>query len=160
MRVTIAAVGRLKDGPERELFARYAKRFDDAGRALALGPLQLTELPESRAAKPDLRKSDEAARLLKAAAGAEAIVTLDPRGKAMTSESFAKWIAARRDGGAKTLAFLVGGPDGHDPTALEAATLTLSLGTLTLPHGLARVVLAEQLYRAATIIAGHPYHRE
>ena len=115
MRLTIAAVGRLKDGPERELYARYAKRFDDAGRALALGPLQLAELPESRAAKADLRKADEAARLLKAAAGADAVVALDARGKAMTSEALAKWIAARRDGGAKTLAFLVGGPDGHGP---------------------------------------------
>jgi 23S rRNA (pseudouridine1915-N3)-methyltransferase len=160
VRLTIAAVGRLKDGPERELFARYAKRFDDAGRALALGPLRLAELPEGRAAKPDLRKADEAARLLKAAADAEAVVALDAKGKAMTSEAFAKWIAARRDAGTKMLAFLVGGPDGHGPAALEAATLTLSLGTLTLPHGLARVVLAEQLYRAATIIAGHPYHRE
>ncbi len=160
MRLTIAAVGRLKDGPERELYARYAKRFDDVGRALALGPVQLAELPESRAAKADLRKADEAARLLKAAAGAEAVVALDARGKAMTSEALAKWIAARRDGGTKMLAFLVGGPDGHGAAALEAATLTLSLGSLTLPHGLARVVLAEQLYRAATIIAGHPYHRE
>lgn len=160
MRLSIAAVGRLKDGPERELLARYLKRFDDAGRALALGPVKVVELPESRAAKPDLRKSDEAARLLKAAADTESIVALDVLGKSMTSEAFAKWIAARRDGGTKTLTFLVGGPDGHGPAALDAATLKLSLGALTLPHGLARVVLAEQLYRAATIIAGHPYHRE
>lgn len=160
MRLTIAAVGRLKDGPERELYARYAKRLDDVGRALALGPLHLAELPESRATKPEMRKADEAARLLKAAAGAEAIVALDVLGKSMTSEAFAKWIAARRDGGTKAAAFLVGGPDGHGADALEAATLKLSLGALTLPHGLARVVLAEQLYRAATIIAGHPYHRE
>jgi 23S rRNA (pseudouridine1915-N3)-methyltransferase len=160
VRLSIAAVGRLKDGPERELLARYLKRFDDAGRSLALGPINVVELPESRAAKPDLRKADEAARLLKAAADAEAIVALDVAGKSMTSEAFAKWIAARRDGGARTLAFLVGGPDGHGPEALAAATLKLSLGSLTLPHGLARIVLAEQLYRAATILAGHPYHRE
>jgi len=86
-------------------------------------------------------------------------VALDEHGRSLSSEAFAQWIAERRDGGAKTLAFLIGGPDGHSTEALKPATLKLSLGTMTLPHGLARVVLAEQLYRAATILAGHPYHR-
>jgi 23S rRNA (pseudouridine1915-N3)-methyltransferase len=97
--------------------------------------------------------------LLKAASGAEATVALDGGGRALSSEAFARWLAERRDGGMKTLAILIGGPDGHGAAALEGAALRLSLGAMTLPHGLARIVLAEQLYRAATILAGHPYHR-
>ena len=158
MRLIVAAVGRLKE-PERELFDRYAKRCDAAGRGLGLGPLTLSEIGESRAATSDLRKADEAERLLKAASAAEVKIALDEKGRALSSQAFARWIAARRDGGTRTLAFLVGGPDGHGAAALEAATLKLSLGAMTLPHGLARIVLAEQLYRAAAILAGHPYHR-
>ena len=158
MRVELVAVGRLKDGAERDLYERYAARFDQAGKRLALGPLHLAEIAESRAQTAGERKSAEAQSLLKAAARADAVVALDGGGKA-TSEAFAAWLAAQRDSGAGTVAFLIGGPDGHGPAALAAATLKLSLGPMTLPHGLARIVLAEQLYRAATILAGHPYHR-
>ncbi len=158
MRLIVAAVGRLKDA-ERELFDRYAKRFDASGRSLGLGPLQLSEINESRAATADLRKDDEAQRLLKAASAAEVKVALDEGGRTVSSAAFARWLAEQRDGGAKAMAFLVGGPDGHGTAALDAAALKLSLGAMTLPHGLARIVLAEQLYRAATILSGHPYHR-
>lgn len=159
MHVVLAAVGRLKDGGERDLYARYAERFDAAGRSLALGPLKLVELPESRASSVDLRKADEAERLLKACSAAEARIVLDEHGKQLASEPFAAWLRQRRDGGAKSLAILIGGPDGHGAATLEAATLRLSLGAMTLPHGLARVLIAEQLYRATTILSGHPYHR-
>jgi 23S rRNA (pseudouridine1915-N3)-methyltransferase len=158
MRLIVAAVGRLKDA-ERELCERYSKRFDAAGRSLGLGPLAITELSESRAASADARKADEAARLLKAAGAADVRVVLDEGGKALSSEAFAKWIAQRRDAGGKGLAFLIGGPDGHGAAALDGAALKLSLGAMTLPHGMARAVLIEQLYRAATILSGHPYHR-
>jgi len=158
MRLIVAAVGRLKDA-ERELYDRYAKRCDAAGRGLGLGPLALSEIGESRAATPKVRKSEEAARLLKAARTADVKVALDAEGRTLSSDQFARWIAERRDNGAKALAFLIGGADGHGPEAFNAATLKLSLGPLTLPHGLARIVLVEQLYRAATILAGHPYHR-
>jgi 23S rRNA (pseudouridine1915-N3)-methyltransferase len=158
MRVIVAAVGRLKDA-ERELCERYTKRFDAAGRALGLGPLTISELSESRAAGAEARKADEAARLVKAAGTADVRVVLDEGGRALSSEAFARWIAQRRDGGAKGMAFLIGGPDGHGRASLEGAALKLSLGAMTLPHGLARAVLIEQLYRAATILSGHPYHR-
>jgi len=158
MRLIVAAVGRLKDA-ERELFDRYAKRFDASGRSLGLGPVQLSQVAESRAASPELRKAEEAERLLKAASAAEVRVALDEGGRALSSEAFTWWLAERRDGGAKAMAFLIGGPDGHGAGALDAATLKLSLGPMTLPHGIARIILAEQLYRAATILAGHPYHR-
>ncbi len=159
MRLLLAAVGRLKDGAEREMFDRYAARIDGAGRPLAIGPLQVIEIAESRAAQAPARAAEEAARLLKVAAAADTKVVLDAAGKGMSSEAFAKYLAARRDGGARSLAFLIGGPDGHGPDALAGADLKLSLGPMTLPHQLVRIVLAEQLYRAATILAGHPYHR-
>ncbi|MCZ7595715.1 MAG: 23S rRNA (pseudouridine(1915)-N(3))-methyltransferase RlmH [Hyphomicrobium sp.] len=158
MRLIVAAVGRLKDA-ERELCERYQKRFDASGRSLGLGPLDISELSESRAETAAARKADEAARLLKATAAAGARVVLDEGGKALSSDAFARWIAQTRDSGCKGLAFLIGGPDGHGPTAVQGAALKLSLGAMTLPHGLARAVLIEQLYRAATILAGHPYHR-
>lgn len=159
MRLTIAAIGRLKERGEPELLARYRDRIDASGRALALGPLTITELAEARQNDTRQRRDDEATRLLQAAARADRRVVLDEHGKAITSEAFARWLAAERDGGAREVAFLIGGPDGHGAAAISAATLKLSLGPMTLPHGLARVLLVEQLYRALTIISGHPYHR-
>jgi 23S rRNA (pseudouridine1915-N3)-methyltransferase len=153
MRLSIIAVGRLKDGPERDLYLKYAKRIDEAGRGVALGPLTLSELPEARQASATQRRSDEAARIVAGAGAAEFAVALE------AGEAFARFLAARRDEGLRTMAFLIGGPDGHGDQARRHARLTLSLGPMTLPHGLARIVLAEQLYRAATILAGHPYHR-
>lgn len=159
MRVSIIAVGRLKDGPERELFLKYTKRIDEAGRRIALGPVALVEIPEARQADAGPRRADEAARLLARAADAELKIVLDERGKTMSSEAFARWLESRRDAGLRSAAFLIGGADGHGEAALDAATLKLSLGAMTLPHGLARIVLAEQIYRAATLLSGHPYHR-
>jgi 23S rRNA (pseudouridine1915-N3)-methyltransferase len=159
MRIVIAAIGKLKDAEERGIVERYGKRFDGAGRGIGLGPLDVRELIESRAANASERKHDEASRLIKEIGAGSFIVALDPAGRSFSSEAFAALIGEKRDGGAKTCAFLIGGPDGHGDAALKAAGLRLSLGALTLPHGLARVVLAEQLYRAATILSGHPNHR-
>jgi len=158
MRILVAAIGRLK-AEEKALFERYADRLNQAGRGVALGPLALHEIAESRAANAGLRMAEEAERLLKLASVADVRVALDERGKSLTSDTFAAELRRHRDGGARTLAFLIGGADGHGEAIRAAAQLTLSLGPMTLPHGLARVVLAEQLYRASTILAGHPYHR-
>ena len=155
----LAAIGRLKDGGERELYDRYAKRFDGSGRAVSLGPLNLIEYPESRGASAAVRKADEGERLLKAASGAGQVIALDEHGQSVTSTAFASLLAKWRDGGKSDVAFLIGGPDGLSPAVLSSATLKLTLSPMTLPHGLARVVLAEQLYRATTILSGHPYHR-
>ncbi len=161
MRLVIAAVGRLKDGPERDLLDRYVKRVGQAGRALGLNSIDLFEIPEGRSSSTaQLRQVDEAARLLKQVSNAEVLVALDEGGRAMTSRTFAELIAKQRDRGAHSLAFLIGGPDGHGDAITAKADFTLSLGPMTLPHGLARIVLAEQLYRATTILAGHPYHRD
>ena len=159
MRLLIAAVGKLKDDEERGICERYTKRLAVTGKAAGFGRLDVIELNESRAETADARKSDEALRLLKAAGSATLKIALDVEGRAYASEVFAKLLGKHADAGVKTCAFLIGGPDGHGGDALKAADFKLSLGSLTLPHGLARVVLIEQLYRAATILSGHPYHR-
>lgn len=159
MRILIAAVGKLKDAEERGMCERYAKRLSLTGKPVGFGPLDVIELNESRSDGVDARKADEAQRLLKAAASASLKIALDAEGRHFSSDAFARMLGRHADSGVKTCAFLIGGPDGHGQDVLTGADLKLSLGPLTLPHGLARVVLIEQLYRAATILAGHPYHR-
>ena len=159
MRLAIAAIGKLKDKGEIELVQRFTKRIDGSGRALALGPLALLEFSESRASDTQSRKDDEARRLLAAVINADRRVVLDERGKLLSSAQFAATIASARDAGTRELTFLICGPDGHVEAARQSADLLLSLGPMTLPHALARAVLAEQIYRAITIIGGHPYHR-
>jgi 23S rRNA (pseudouridine1915-N3)-methyltransferase len=159
MRIIIAAVGKLKDAEERGMCERYVKRLTVSGKSVGLAPLEIVELNESRAEAASARKSDEAQRLLKAASGATVRIALDAAGRQFSSDDFAKLLGRHTDGGAKACAFLIGGPDGHGREVLDIADLKLSLGQLTLPHGLARVVLIEQIYRATTILSGHPYHR-
>jgi len=159
MRLLIAAVGKLKQGPERELYAHYLARAEALGRSLSLTPLMGLELPESKAASAEARCAAEADALLAKVPPAHTLISLDPAGKMLSSETFAAALAKYRDGGASGLAFLIGGADGLGLAARNKADLLLSLGPMTLPHGLARIVLAEQLYRAMTILAGHPYHR-
>ncbi len=159
MHLTIGAVGKLKAGPERDLYQRYAERVTPAGRSLNLGPLKCIEISESRKGSAKERRAEEAANLLAKIPTAAHIIALDENGDALTSEQFARLLAKQRDAGASGLAFIIGGPDGHGPQIREKAERIFSLGAVTLPHGLARVVLAEQLYRAMTILAGHPYHR-
>ena len=160
MRVSIAAVGRLKDGPDRELLDRYIKRLTQSGRAQSLAPIEVHEIPEGRGDTAALRQADEASRLLKQVSGVEFLIALDETGRSHTSRTFAELLGKLRDQGTQSIAFLIGGPDGHGDELRRAAAIKLSLGSMTLPHGLARIVLAEQLYRTTTILAGHPYHRD
>ena len=159
MRLIIAAVGRLKDGPERALFDKYRGRFDPLAKKLGLAPMTWHEFGESRASEVAKRREDEGAALLKAVRDADAVIVLDERGKHLTSQDFAQTLARLRDAGSKAAGIIIGGPDGVSQAVRDAARLQLALGAMTLPHALARVVLAEQLYRAATILSGHPYHR-
>jgi 23S rRNA (pseudouridine1915-N3)-methyltransferase len=159
VRLAIVCVGKLKEDAERAIVARYLERFAQIGPGLGLSAAAVTELMESRAASAGARKSAEASELRRRWAEGARLVALDERGKSMTSEDFAETLRRWQDDGARDAAFLIGGPDGLDPALVRDADLALSLGRLTMPHGLARAVLAEQLYRAATILARHPYHR-
>jgi 23S rRNA (pseudouridine1915-N3)-methyltransferase len=158
VKLAVISVGRLKDGPERDLVDRYRERVEALGRSHGLSPLQLVEIAESRARRDDERRAEEGAALLDKAASS-VVVAFDERGRSLTSEMFAQRIAGWRDAGRDRLACLIGGPDGLDPRVRDAADLVLAFGTLTLPHQLVRVLVVEQLYRALTIVAGHPYHR-
>ena len=160
MRISIIAVGRLKPGPERDLCDRYQGRLTALGRSMGLGPLTVAELAESRAAQSTARRDQEAREIIARQDDKSDLILLDERGKTSTSAQFAKWLGDRRDAGTSGLCFAIGGADGHGQSARDAAASTFALGAMTLPHGLARIVLMEQLYRAATILAGHPYHRE
>jgi 23S rRNA (pseudouridine1915-N3)-methyltransferase len=158
MKISLFAVGRMKSGPEKELADRYVERFSKSGPALGLEFAGLTEVPESRAQSAPERKREEGERLRQHIAGG-ALILLDERGKNLTSEDFANRIAAFRDGGRRSLVIAIGGPDGHDPSLRDSADLVLSFGAQTWPHQMVRIMLGEQLYRAATILSGHPYHR-
>ncbi len=158
MILSIAAIGKLK-GPERELYRRYADRVTQAGRSMKMGPLTTLEFTESRKDTTTQRRAGEAEALLGRIPDTAMLVVLDEKGGALTSEELAGFLRKQRDTGTAALVFALGGPDGHGDALRQRAARTVSLGAMTLPHGLARVVLAEQLYRAMTILAGHPYHR-
>lgn len=159
MKIGIYAVGRMKAGPEKELADRYLERFAKAGPSLGLELTGVHELIESRAQNVDERRRDEADRLRAGFPAGAAIVALDERGKNIGSEDFSARLASFRDSGRKAAVLLIGGPDGLDASIRAEADLVLSFGALTWPHQLVRIMLAEQLYRAATILSGHPYHR-
>ena len=157
MKISILAVGRLKSGAEQTQFNRYFDLFNAAARGLGMPPMAVVEIGESRIASPAERKEAEARDLLKRV-GRSRLVILDEQGQSLTSYEFTAMISRIRDE-ALDVAFAIGGPDGHGEALKEAAHLQLSLGRMTLPHGLVRIILAEQLYRAMTIMQGHPYHR-
>ncbi len=155
MRVHLCVVGRLRSGPERMMVDDYITRFDRTGRALGLGPVTTHEVEDKRgggmAAEADL--------LTRALPGGALLVTLDERGQRLSSPEFADQLAHWRDDGRQDVAFVIGGADGIDPALRSRADFSISFGAMVWPHMLVRVMLAEQLYRAATILGGGPYHR-
>ncbi|QFR33656.1 23S rRNA (pseudouridine(1915)-N(3))-methyltransferase RlmH [Ancylobacter sp. TS-1] len=159
MRLVIVAVGRLKAGPERELCARYLDRAGKGGRSLGLSGPDVIEISESAARRPEDRMSEEGTGLIGALPEAGAVIALDPRGREMSSEEIAADIAALRDRGVRALSFLIGGADGLSEAARGRADRLVAFGRATFPHQLVRVMMAEQIYRATTILAGHPYHK-
>jgi 23S rRNA (pseudouridine1915-N3)-methyltransferase len=159
MRLALVCVGKLKAGPERLLFERYFKRLTEGARTAGLAGVDLREIGESRARRPDERRTEEAAAILSAAPKGAALVLLDERGPSATSEEWAADIGRARDSSQPSYAVVIGGPDGLDPSLRAAAHRIVSFGAMTWPHQLVRVMAGEQLYRAMTILAGHPYHR-
>ena len=159
MRLVVAAVGRLKRGPERDLAERYGERAAKAGRALGIRGVKISEIDESRARRTGDRLAEEAKALTAAVPPQAAVVALDERGDTVASEAFAQRIGRWRDQGRPHLVILIGGPDGLEPELLARADLRLAFGHMTWPHQLVRIMAFEQLYRAIAILSGHPYHR-
>ncbi|WP_445680920.1 23S rRNA (pseudouridine(1915)-N(3))-methyltransferase RlmH [Radicibacter daui] len=152
MRVTIAAVGRMKNGPQRLLFDEYTGRLG--------WPLTLREIDIRKRLSPAELTRAEGEALLEAVPAGARIVVMDERGRSLPSSDFARTLGRWQEEGAGEVAFLIGGADGHSDAVRSRASLLLSFGAATWPHMLARVMLAEQIYRAQQILAGHPYHRE
>jgi 23S rRNA (pseudouridine1915-N3)-methyltransferase len=160
MRIVLLCVGRSKAGAEKELALRYVERANAAGRAIGFGGVELRELDESRARRPSDRKADEAKAIMAALEPCGELIALDESGNLLASRGFASHLGERRDDGARAITLAIGGADGLAQEVRDAASLVLSLGPMTFPHQLVRIMVAEQLYRAVTILSGHPYHRD
>jgi 23S rRNA (pseudouridine1915-N3)-methyltransferase len=160
MRMVVAAVGRLKAGAERELAERYRDRAAKTGRALGIRDIEIIEVRDSRAREPERRILEESIALVSVVPDGAVTIALDTRGDSLSSESFAGRLRAWNDGGRASAFFAIGGADGLGEALRERADLTLAFGTVTWPHQLVRIMLLEQIYRAFTILSGHPYHRE
>ncbi|HKS84122.1 MAG TPA: 23S rRNA (pseudouridine(1915)-N(3))-methyltransferase RlmH [Pseudolabrys sp.] len=158
MRIVVAAVGRLK-GPETELSTRYLERAAQTGRQLGLRDIEIIEIRESRAADAAKRMIEESIALANVIPKSAAVVLLDPQGKDLGSGAFAAQLAQWRADNRPAVVFLIGGADGLAASLREKADFLLAFGSATWPHQLVRVMLLEQIYRAATILTGHPYHR-
>lgn len=159
MRLVVIAIGRLKQGPERELMERYRERFDDIGRKLGFRGLEIHEIPESRARDAATRMAEEATAISAAIPEKSVLVALDERGQNIDSATFARELGRWRDESIANTIFIIGGADGLSPELRRKAKRTIAFGAATWPHQMVRVMLLEQVYRAATILAGHPYHR-
>ncbi len=159
MRVLVLAVGRMKS-VESELAARYLKRAAQAGRGIGIRTIEVVEIRESKAAEAERRKLEESIALANVIPDGAVIVLLDERGEALGSGAFAERLAQWRDGGQPAVVFVIGGADGLAENLRARIRATLSFGNATWPHQLVRIMLLEQLYRAVTILSGHPYHRE
>ncbi len=160
MRLLVVAIGRLKNGPERDLAARYRERAVALGRGLGVTACDLTEIPESRARRAADRISEEAEAILALVPADAAVIACDERGRSdWPSERIAARVGEWRDAGRSALVLAIGGADGLHERVRTRADHILAFGAATLPHGLVRVLALEQAYRALTILAGHPYHR-
>jgi 23S rRNA (pseudouridine1915-N3)-methyltransferase len=159
VRIIVAAIGRLKSGPETELAARYAKRAGQTGRSLGLRDIEIVEIRESRAAEAEKHMIEESIALANVIPAGSAVVLLDSRGESLDSPALAGRLAQWRGDNRPAVVFVIGGPDGLAASLADEADLRLAFGAATWPHQLVRVMLLEQLYRAATILTGHPYHR-
>ncbi|MEP4769398.1 MAG: 23S rRNA (pseudouridine(1915)-N(3))-methyltransferase RlmH [Roseibium sp.] len=159
MRFTISCIGRMKSGADKDLFDRYMDRARKTGRGLGITDVALSESAESRAQRPDDRKTEEARILLQNIPAGAKLVALDETGRSLTSPAFSDKLEAWKNDSVPEIIFAIGGADGHGPEVLARADLKLALGSMTWPHQIARILLAEQVYRAMTIQSGHPYHR-
>jgi len=163
MRLHLICVGRLKAGPEREIVAHYIARAAGIGRSLGVTAVEMREIDESSARRPQDRKKEEAKAIRALLSGwrgtSSGFIACAETGDALTSVAFSERLDRLREQGLGDLAIIIGGPDGLDPELCAEAAFIIAFGTMTWPHQLARIMAAEQIYRALTLLAGHPYHR-
>ncbi|MBI1393288.1 MAG: 23S rRNA (pseudouridine(1915)-N(3))-methyltransferase RlmH [Alphaproteobacteria bacterium] len=160
MKLIIAAIGVMRAGPLRSLVDDYQARSRKLGPSLGFSGPDIRDGEVNRSLQGAARVSAEATILARFSVDSEIRIALDEHGKSMKSEAFAAQLASWRDNGRRSAAFIIGGADGHGPNLLEETDLRLSLGPATWPHMFVRAMLCEQMYRAMTILSGHPYHRE
>jgi 23S rRNA (pseudouridine1915-N3)-methyltransferase len=159
MQLSLHCVGKLKSAAEKDLSADYLERTNQLSRRAGLRGLTVHEVTESKSSIAAERMADEATRLVSGIPADAMLVAFDGRGQSLTSEAFTALIKLQADSGTATMAFAIGGPDGHGDMLRKRAQKTMALGTMTWPHRLVRVMVLEQIYRAVTIMVNHPYHR-
>jgi 23S rRNA (pseudouridine1915-N3)-methyltransferase len=159
MRLVVAAIGRLKEGPERELAERYRKRAEQTGRRIGFRDTEIVEIRESRAQEVGKRMIEESIALANVIPDKAVTLVLDERGESLDSATLANRLGKWRDDGRPAAVFIIGGDDGLALTLRDKATIRIAFGAVTWPHQLVRVMLLEQIYRAVSILSGHPYHR-
>ncbi len=159
MRLTVGCIGRLKTGPEKSLAEEYSGRIRQMGKGVGLRQLAIVERPESQRQNVAERMEEEGTALMAALPSGVELVVLDERGSNLGSVEFARLIESHIGSGCSDLAILIGGPDGHGPGIKNKTKHIISLGSMTWPHRLVRVMILEQVYRAVTIMVNHPYHR-
>jgi 23S rRNA (pseudouridine1915-N3)-methyltransferase len=158
VKLALIAVGRLKDGPERQLVERYRTRIVAIAPTVGCSGLDIAELPEGRGRRDEERRGEEAAAIT-SRIGKAATIVFDERARSISSDDFAARLRDWRDGGRAAVACIIGGPDGLDVSLRDKADLLVSFGGMTMPHQIVRALVVEQIYRAMTILSGHPYHR-
>jgi 23S rRNA (pseudouridine1915-N3)-methyltransferase len=159
MRLVVAAIGRLKDSPERELVERYRKRADQTGKRIGFRDVEVLEIKESRAQEVNKRMIEESIALANVIPEKAITVILDQRGENLESGALASRLGRWRDEGRPATVFVIGGDDGLAPSIRDRAAFQIAFGEMTWPHPLVRAMLMEQIYRSMTILSGHPYHR-
>jgi 23S rRNA (pseudouridine1915-N3)-methyltransferase len=160
MRLQLLAIGRMKKGPETQLLDTYVDRLEKSGRALGITSVAVHAPPESRDAETARRKDEEAQKLLAFIGSDDLLIALDEHGSDATSRNFSQIMQTALDDSWSGIAVAIGGPDGHGDALLKRANHTIRFGKMTWPHQIVRILAAEQLYRATTILQGHPYHRD
>lgn len=159
MKLVLACVGKLKSGPERALCERYGERLIATMKSCGFAGLRIAEFSESPARRAEERRGEEARALAGLVEPGSRLIVFDERGTGLDSPGFARRLAGWREAGAASSVLIIGGADGVDESLRMRADLVLSFGAMTLPHQLVRALVLEQLYRATTILTGHPYHR-
>jgi len=159
MKLTIFAIGRMKSGPDRDLLERYTGRANNTGKSLQLDGPGIREFSESRAKTSEKRKQDEAAIMLAEIPRGAYLIALDEYGQDISSNKLANLLTSKADEACPNIVFAIGGPDGHGQQILDNAQRKIRFGSMTWPHQMVRIMLAEQIYRSMTILTGHPYHR-